>query len=123
MKYNSFPPTSGTHYQQPVVWGAYPEPIVTVQEPHNLEHGGVVVHYGDEVAPATRDQLQAFYGESPNGMVLAPLAKLGKRITLTAWTKLATCADFDENAFASFRGAYRGKGPERFRVGDLEPGT
>lgn len=96
---------------------------MTLQEPHNLEHGGVIVHYGDKVAAATRDQLQAFYDESPNGMVLAPLAKLGKRITLTAWTKLATCADFDEDAFASFRGAYRGKGPERFRVGDLEPGT
>ena len=123
VKYASFPPTSGTHYQQPVIWGAYPEPVVTVQEPHNLEHGGVVIHYGNEVAAGAREQLQAFYDESPNGLVMAPLPELGRRITLTAWTKLARCERFDEDAFAACRGAYRGKGPERFPVGSLEPGT
>ncbi len=121
--YNSFPPTSGTHHQQPVVWGEYPEPVVAIQEPHNLEHGGVIIQYGDKVPAATRKRLQAFYADSPNGMVLAPLPKLGNRIALTAWTKLATCEQFDEKAFAAFRSAYRGKGPERFSVGDLKPGT
>ena len=72
---------------------------------------------------STMDELQAFYDESPNGMVLAPLPDLGKRITLTAWTKLATCEQFDEDAFAAFRGTYRGKGPERVPVGILRPGT
>lgn len=123
VSYNSFPPTSGTHHQRPVIWGAYSEPVELIQEPHNLEHGGVVIHYGAEVSPPTRNQLRAFYDESPNGIVLAPLPRLGKRITLTAWTKLATCRRFDEGAFAAFRGAYRGKGPERIPVGTLEPGT
>lgn len=123
VKYNSVPPTSGTHYQQPVIWGSYAEPVVLVQEPHNLEHGGVVIHYGEEVGPRIREQLEAFYDESRNGMVLAPLPELGGRITLTAWTKLANCDRFDEKAFAAFRSAYRGKGPERIPVGNLEPGT
>lgn len=90
---------------------------MTVQEPHNLEHGGVVIHYGNEVAPGARGQLQAFYDESPNGLVLAPMPRLRRRITLTAWTKLATCEQFDEKAFAAFRSSYRGKGPERIPVG------
>lgn len=121
--YNSMPPTSGPHHQRLVIWGSYAEPVVTVQTPHNLEHGGVVIHYGEGVAPGTREQLQAFYDESPNGLVMAPLPELGKRITLTAWTKLATCQQFDEDGFAAFRGAYRGKGPERVPVGYLKPGT
>lgn len=123
VKYNSSPPTSGKHHEVPVIWGAYEESVPTVAEVHNLEHGGVVVHYGDKVDAATRDQLRAFYDDSPNGMLLAPLPKLGSRVTLTAWTQLATCERFDENAFAAFRSAYRGNGPERFRVGDLTPGT
>ncbi|GIU94220.1 MAG: hypothetical protein KatS3mg012_0677 [Gaiellaceae bacterium] len=123
VNYDSMPPTSGPHHERPVIWGSYAEPVVTLQTPHNLEHGGIVIHYGDGVASATREQLQAFYDESPNGMVLAPLPELGKRITLTAWTKLATCEQFDEDAFAAFRGTYRGKGPERVPVGILQPGT
>jgi hypothetical protein len=123
VKSNSFPPTSGTHHEVPVIWGVYEEPVIRVQEVHNLEHGGVVIHYGDEVDAATRAQLRAFYDDSPDGMLLSPLAKLGNRISLTAWTQLATCERFDEDAFAAFRSAYRGNGPERFRVGDLRPGT
>ena len=121
--YNSSPPTSGPHHQQPVVWGAYPEPVVEIQEPHNLEHGGVVIHYGERVGSATLERLQAFYSDSPNGMVLAPLPQLGRRITLTAWTKSATCEKFDQKAFAAFRSTYRGKGPERIPIGNLRPGT
>ena len=123
VKYNSFPPTSGTHHQVPVIWGAYDDPVPTVAEVHNLEHGGMIIHYGDKVDAATREQLRAFYDDSPNAMLLAPLPKLGNKVTLTAWTKLATCERFDVRAFSAFRSAFRGNGPERFRIGDLQPGT
>ncbi len=123
VKYNSFPPTSGTHHQIPVIWGAYTEPVPTVAEVHNLEHGGVVLHYGDKVDAATREQLRTFYEETPNATLLSPLPKLGNKISLTAWTKLATCERLDATAFAAFRSAFRGNGPERFRIGDLQPGT
>lgn len=123
VKYNSFPPTSGTHHQTPVIWGAYEDVVPAVAEVHNLEHGGVIIHYGDQVDASTRERLRAFYDDSPNGMLLAPLPRLGSKVSLTAWTKLATCQGFDEKAFSAFRSAYRGNGPERFRVGDLQPGT
>ena len=121
--YNSSPPTSGPHHVRPVIWGGYAEPVPEVAEVHNLEHGGVIIHYGNAVDAATREQLRAFYDDSPNAMLLAPLPKLGNKIALTAWTKLATCERFDEAAFSAFRSAYRGNGPERFRIGDLAPGT
>ena len=90
---------------------------------HNLEHGGIVVQWGSKVAPATVEQLRSFWQESPNGMLMAPLPKLGGKIALTAWTNLATCSAFDETGFKAFRDAYRGKGPERFPVSQLTPGT
>lgn len=123
VSYNSVPPTSGPHHVQPVIWGAYEEPVPAIAEVHNLEHGGVIIHYGDKVDAATRAQLRAFYDDSPNAMLLAPLPKLGNKIALTAWTHLATCERFDDSAFSAFRSAYRGNGPERFRIGDLAPGT
>lgn len=121
--YKTFPPTSGTHYFQPAVWGRYTSPLVLVQEVHNLEHGGVIVQYGDKVPQSTIDRLGAFYDSSPDAMLLAPLPKLGRKIALTAWTELATCTRYDATAFTAFRDAFRGKGPEQFPVSSLTPGS
>lgn len=43
--YNSNPPTSGDHYQVPLNWGVYSEPVQDEKAVHNLEHGGVWVTY------------------------------------------------------------------------------
>lgn len=123
VKYNSFPPTSGTHYLYPGIWGKYQTPLVLVQEVHNLEHGGIILQYGNAVPQGIVDKLASLYDESPNGMLLAPLPQLGAKIALTAWTHLATCKQFDKSAFSAFRDAYRGKGPERFAVSALTPGS
>jgi len=122
--YNSFPPTSGPHYVQPAPWNFYDGPLDSqVRGVHNLEHGGIVVQWGSKVTSSTVEQLRSFWQQSPNGMLMAPLPKLGDKIALTAWTHLASCSTFDESAFKAFRDAYRGKGPERFPVSQLTPGT
>jgi hypothetical protein len=123
VRYKTFPPTSGTHYYVPAKWGLYTEPLVLVQEVHNLEHGGIIIQYGDKVPQTTVDKLAAFYNSSPNAMLLAPLPKLGNKIALTSWTRLATCSRFSEKAYAAFRDAFRGKGPEPFPVSVLVPGS
>ena len=121
--YNSFPPTSGPHYYQPAIWNSYDGPLVLVQEVHNLEHGGIIVQYGNKVPASTVEQLGAFYSDSPNALLLAPLPKLGAKIALSAWTHLGLCTRYDPAAFRAFRDAYRGKGPERFPVSSLTPGS
>lgn len=122
--YNSFPPTSGPHYAEPAPWNFYDSPIDSqVRGVHNLEHGGVVVQWGSGVPAATVEQLRGFWQASPNGMLMAPLARLGDKIAMTAWTHLAACRRFDEAAFKAFRDAYRAKGPERFPLSALQPGA
>jgi uncharacterized protein DUF3105 len=123
VNYKTFPPTSGTHYYIPAVWNRYTQPLVLVQEVHNLEHGGVIIQYGDKVPQATVAKLVDFYNSDPNGMLLAPLPTLGNKIALTAWTRLATCTGYKAAAFTAFRGAFRGKGPEKFPVSSLTPGS
>ena len=123
VNYHTFPPTSGTHYYIPAVWNRYTQPLVLVQEVHNLEHGGVIIQYGDKVPQATVAKLASFYDSSPNAMLLAPLPKLGNKIALTAWTRLALCTQYNQAAFAGFRDAFRGQGPEKFPVSSLTPGS
>ena len=136
-KWNSNPPTSGPHYGQPAVWGSYDEPVPLVQTVHNLEHGGVVIHYGPRVPQADVEKLRSFYSDDPNGLVVAPLPSNGNKITLSAWTApdastgtrdrgrgwLASCTKFDEGAFEAFVEAHRYKGPERIPPELLTPGS
>lgn len=122
-RYNSDPPTSGTHLSQPAVWGAYDEPVEKQALIHNLEHGGVVVQYGDKVPEAAVAAINDFYSDDPRGLIVAALPKLGGKIALTAWTTLAVCPSYDSNAFDAFLDAYRFKGPERLPPDALQPGS
>jgi hypothetical protein len=140
-KYNSFPPTSGPHDAQWVIWNVYDRALPQINLVHNLEHGGIAVQYGAQVPKETVDQIVAWYSDDPNGIVVAPLPSLGKRIALTAWTadyegdpnapsanitesegRLAMCPTFDEDAFSEFRDDYRFEGVERFDPEQLQPG-
>jgi len=133
-KWNTVPPTSGPHFQTPVVYGVYDQPVNQAQLVHNLEHGAVEVQYGKEVPPATVRALRTFAEAHPRGTVLAPYPVLGDRIALGAWVVpdpskpaegtayLAKCTAFDEHAYAAFFDAYQFQGPERFPPDTLLPG-
>ncbi len=135
-KWNTDPPTSGPHYPVAAVYGEYDTPLKITQVVHNLEHGAVFVLYGSDVPEATVAQLREFYAEDRRGVLLAPYPKLGDEIALGAWTVpddfetgdangtayRATCSDYDEGAFSTFRDDLRFRGPERFPPESLEPG-
>jgi hypothetical protein len=136
-RYNSFPPTSGPHYERPAVWGIYTSPIPQVVLVHNLEHGGIVVQYGAKISQRTVRRLTAWYNGDANGLIVAPLAQLGAKIALTAWNEppyqqgkpidpghgyLALCPTFDASAFTSFVRMHRYKSGERFPPSTLAPG-
>jgi len=138
-KWNSDPPTSGPHYDPAAIWGEYDAPVPLIQSVHNLEHGGIVIHYGSEVPEATVAQIRGFYNEDPNGLLVASLPSLRppNTIALSAWTAseraagaddngrgyVAKCTQFDEKAFSTFVDEHRYKGPERFPPDLLKPGS
>ncbi len=129
-KWNTDPPTSGPHFGETVIWGAYTEPLQLARVVHNLEHGGISVFYGDEVNESTVAQLRGFYDEHERGTLLAPYPKLGDKISLGAWVTdgedakgyLAKCTQFDGDAFFSFFSGFQFEGPERFPADSLLPG-
>jgi hypothetical protein len=127
-EYNSFPPTTGTHYYLPAKFNLYAFPLPQLVVVHNLEHGGVAIQYGRKVPKATVAAIKAWYLKDTNGLLVAPLPALGDRIALTAWNAepyqgsvpdpgqgfVATCTRFDAAAFTAFVEAHRYKGGERF---------
>jgi hypothetical protein len=122
--WNSFPPTSGLHYGQWVLWGDYTQPQPLIKSTHNLEHGGVIIQYGNKVPQSDITKINDFWQSDPNAMLVAPLPKLGNKIALTAWTQWAECTHFNQKAFSKFKAAFRYHAPESsvFPKSALEPG-
>jgi Protein of unknown function (DUF3105) len=137
-RWNTDPPTSGPHYGQTAVYGAYTAPIELGRLVHNLEHGAIFILYGSNVPQSTLSELRDFYGERPTGTVLAPYPPLENEIALGAWLAeglpdaaseqgsgvLARCSRFDANAFGAYFDAFQFKGPESGLIGpsQMEPG-
>jgi hypothetical protein len=135
-KWNTDPPTTGPHFVETLLYGAYEEPVQLARVVHNMEHGAVVMHYGKDVPAATVAQLRAFYDDNERGTILAPYDKLGEQVTLSAWVEpglqsaksergsgvQATCTAFDQKAFGTFFDAFQFKGPERFPAESMLPG-
>jgi hypothetical protein len=141
--WSTFPPSGGGHYRLWATWGFYRSAVNPAKVVHNEEHGGVIIWWGPDVPKATVDQLDRFYEEQPVGVFGTPIAGLGNKIALTAWTAdpawkgdaglayqhhfygmghLAVCPQFDRHAFAAFRNAYRGKSPQGFPLAADKPG-
>jgi hypothetical protein len=138
VKWATDPPSGGAHYGAWAVWNFYREAVNPRMVVHNEEHGGVVMWFGSKVSGTQIDKLNGFYNDSPEGMVGTLYPKLGDKIALTAWTgdpnryyhknyygigKLAICPRFDQKAFAAFRDAFRGKGPEGVPLSSDVPGS
>ncbi|HEU5212204.1 MAG TPA: DUF3105 domain-containing protein [Gaiellaceae bacterium] len=139
VKYNTFPPSAGSHYATPAIWDFYTTPVEPRLLVHNQEHGGVILWWGPDVPKETVDKIHAFYNSSPVSMVGSPIKGLGKKVAITAWTgdpakygsepnyygfgHVAVCPTFNESAFKKFRDAYRGHGPEGISMGTNQPGT
>src|SRR3954464_1320177 len=99
VKYNTFPPSSGSHYPTPAIWDFYTTPVEPRLLVHNQEHGGVILWWGTKVPAATVAKIRAFYDDSPVSMVGTPLASLGKKVAITAWTGDSARYGSDANYF------------------------
>jgi hypothetical protein len=119
--WNSFPPTSGRHYYQPLIFNQYSQPVAEIQAVHNLEHGAMILQYGDKVTPAQIDEITTWYRKDPNAIIVAPLPQLGDKVAMTAWTYWAECTGFDTKAANAFK-VFRYRAPEKFPKSYLDPG-
>ena len=107
--YNSVPATSGWHYVQPLApvrWGLHDEVVLDEYRLHNLEHGGIGVHYScPDGCPELVAQLAAIVELSRDEglkVLMSPYPGMETTIALTAWTFLDAFDVFDEDRVKDF---------------------
>ena len=109
LAYNSTPATSGPHYGGLASWGIHTEPIPNELAVHNLEDGGVGIWYDcPDGCPDLVSQLEFVAGQYHEGVILAPYPGLDTRIALTAWNRIDSFDEFDEERLERFVRAFRG---------------
>jgi len=91
--YNSKPPTSGPHVGSKASWGVSDKQISDELQTHNLEDGGVIIHYDPaQVVTGTiallEEIVRPYYLKGKN-IILEPYAGMDSPIVLTAWTRRA----------------------------------
>ena len=107
--YSSVPATSGSHYPRPLAparWAVHAESLPDEILVHNLEHGGIGVHYNcpegcDELA----DQLAEIVRDSTRQglkVIMSPYPDMDTTIALTAWTFIDKLDVFDEQRVRDF---------------------
>ena len=100
--YNMSPPTSGWHYDRWASWGIKTEPLPEELFIHNMEHGGVILHYNcpdgcaDEVA-----QMEEIVRRTDE-TILMPNPGMESRFALTAWNWILTMDEYDDNQARDF---------------------
>jgi len=100
--YNSIPATSGWHSGFTAKWGVHDTLIPDEVLVHNLEHGGVGIHYDCPAGcPALVQSLEGISGRYGK-VVMSPYPDMGITIALTAWTFSDRFDEFDEVRITDF---------------------
>lgn len=108
--WNSRPPTSGPHADQIAPWGEHDESVLEWYQVHNLEDGGVIMHYNcpagcaEDIA-ALRDIMNDV---GRDRLVLHPYTNMDSKFAVTAWTRLLALDEVDRDQIVGFIEAYRG---------------
>jgi Protein of unknown function (DUF3105) len=122
--YESNPPTSGKHFQEPADDGAYGEAPPDSALVHTLEHGRVIIWFKPSLPKDARADLKALFDEDDYQMVIVPRRNMPYAVAASAWSaqpeplgtgRLLGCKRFDDGVFDAlrlFRDEYRGDGPE-----------
>jgi len=111
--YNSNPPTSGPHYAERLAnWGTYNEETPESTLIHNLEHGGVIIHYKGQTDDQI-DRIDSFVESYQDGVISNPNERIDKPIAIASWTRMQQCESFSPDAVAGYIQEHCNKGPEK----------
>ncbi len=115
--YNSNPPTSGDHYQNPAPARFYDKELPDEQLVHNLEHGHIWIAYKPGLPAEIVDGLKNFAG---GNIVVTPRSKNDTDIALAAWGRLdkfdIEANEIDSQRIKDFISRYQNRGPESVSV-------
>ncbi|MSQ34765.1 MAG: DUF3105 domain-containing protein [Dehalococcoidia bacterium] len=121
--YMTKPATSGDHwftppvtlapYGAPARWGIYDEVLPDEVLIHNLEHGGIGMHYDcpdgcDDLVNRIKDLVTT----SKSQFIVSPYLGMPKKIAITAWRHVMYMDAFDQEKIIEFIREYQDRAPE-----------
>ncbi len=113
--YETNPPTSGVHRGQTSPWGSYREAPDHETLVHNLEHGGIIIHYKD-LSDEEIDEVDAFADSFIDGVISIPNPEIEKPIALASWRHMQQCDELNTKAIEGFIDDRCNKGPEKLGI-------
>src|SRR3989344_932298 len=111
--YNSNPPTSGPHYEQPANWGFYDTELPDEQVVHNLEHVGIWITYKDKDNAELKNQVKDIVDRYAIKVIATPRPGNDHAISVAAWGRLLHLDNFDRDRILDFLRAFINRGPEQ----------
>jgi hypothetical protein len=122
--YNSNPPTSGPHYENPAEAGFYEVAPADEALVHNLEHGYVIISYNCSALTASqcdrlKTQIREVMGSAGTSLITGtpkligvPRTNMETQLALTSWGRLDKFDQFDRERILSFIKFFRDQAPE-----------
>ncbi len=100
--YNTTPATSGWHYDRWASWGIKSEPLPSELFIHNMEHGGVILHYNCPDGCEEEIDKMSEIVRRTDETILMPNPDMQSRFALTAWNWLLTMEEYDDDLARDF---------------------
>ena len=122
--YNALPATSGGHWGvippstevpsgSPARWGPHDNELPDEVLVHNLEHGGIGIHYNcPSGCPETVQQLTDMAPRGFSQFIISPYTATGSKIAITAWRHILYLDEFDAVQITEFIDEYLDRAPE-----------
>ncbi len=110
--YDSNPPTSGWHYDQPARPGIYRVTVPDEVSIHNLEHGCIWISYREPGDTGLVARLEGLAARYPLTVLLTPRPHNDSAIAVVAWQRLLKLEKYDETRILEFIKAFTNRGPE-----------
>tara|TARA_Y100000590_G_C15594764_1_gene967567 strand:+ start:507 stop:1220 length:714 start_codon:yes stop_codon:yes gene_type:complete len=120
--YSVKPATSGPHWYSPVTpvdvpaparWGVYESNLPDEILIHNLEHGGIGLHYNcPEGCDELVTQLKDLVPRNPSFYIVSPYNNMERKIAITAWRHHLFLDEFNKEEILKFIDEYIDRSPE-----------
>lgn len=115
--YNSNPPTSGDHLEDPAEAGFYTEQVGDGNLIHSLEHGYIIINYDcsgiESDCNELKNNIKAIVDDYPWKVIGNPRPENDHLISVTAWSLVMHLDTFDRDKIITFLNKYRNKAPEK----------
>ncbi len=120
--YTESPATSGPHWFAPITFAVVPSParwgVYELSLPdevlvHNIEHGGVGIHYNCPAGCADLiATLENLVPPNRTQFIMSPYLNMDTKIAITAWRHHMYLDQFDEPLIREFIATFQDKAPE-----------